>query len=322
MNTKRPRPGQGGVVAFLHIPKTAGTTLNAILAQQYSPDETREIMMRGMSWLVPRPTLVPKPLISFSKILRLKSALRYGRSVRMIHGHFDLSIKELLPNDVRLFTFLRDPVERAISHYYHYRRQSGDPVQPLAMRSTLEEWVGDCGLVEMDNGQTRRLAGEMNLPCGRVTQALLERAKSNLARNFAVVGLTEQFEESLILLQHAFGWPLHRFALRNVGGDRPRRDEVSEETLKVLQDCNRHDLDLYRFAVALFERAASRIDMAGELARLRAAPERRRTSRQPVAETARAVRDHAPVGAPAIDRPSPERKPSRSARTPRDAGPP
>ena len=99
MNKECLRPGQGGVVAFLHIPKTAGTTLNAILASQYSPDQTREIMMRGMSWLVPRPTLVPKPLISFSKIWRLRSTLRYGRSVRMIHGHFDLSIKEVLPSD-------------------------------------------------------------------------------------------------------------------------------------------------------------------------------------------------------------------------------
>lgn len=284
MKTASARPERAGLVAFLHIPKTAGTTLNAILARQYSPDETHEIMMRGMSWLVPRPTLVPRPLISLSKIRRLKSALGCGRTVRMIHGHFDLSIKKVLPGDVRLFTFLRDPVERAISHYYHYRRQIGDPIHPLAMRSTLEEWVGGCGLVEMDNGQTRRLAGEMNLACGRVTQQLLERAKASLVQTFAVVGLTERFEESLILLQRAFGWTLHRFALRNVGDNRPRRTELSWETLKAIEECNRYDLDLYRFAAGLFEQAAGRIDMAGELARLRAAPERRRAPRERNAE--------------------------------------
>jgi hypothetical protein len=253
MKTDCPRPDCDGVIAFLHIPKTAGTTLNSILADQYSPEQFHEVMMRGMSWLVPGPTVVPRPLISFSKLRR----------------HFDLSIRNALPADARFFTFLRDPVERAISHYYHYRRQTADPIHPLAMRSSLAEWVGGSGLVEMDNGQTRRLAGEMNLPCGRVTPRMLDRAKSNLARHFAVVGLTERFEESLILLRRTFDWPVHRFVFRNVGENRPRRSEVDEDTLNAIEDRNRFDADLYRFAAGLFDQAASTIDMAGELERLR-----------------------------------------------------
>jgi hypothetical protein len=263
---------QDGLIAFVHIPKTAGTTLNSILAHQYSPEETYEIMMRGMNWIVPRPTILSRPLISFSKIRRLKSALRYRHELRVIRGHFDLSIRKLLPANARFFTLLRDPVERAISHYYHYRRMTDDPVHPLAMRSDLTGWVSASGVVEMDNGQTRRLAGEMNVPCGRVTSRMLERAKSNLAASFAVVGLTERFEESLVLLQHAFNWPLHRFPPLNVGG-RPPRAEVSKEAQKAVEEFNGFDLELYRFACGLFERAASRIDMTSELARLRAAPE-------------------------------------------------
>jgi hypothetical protein len=272
MKTECPRADQGGLIAFVHIPKTAGTTLNAILAHQYSPGEIYEIMMRGMSWIVPGSTMISRPLISFSKIRRLKSALRYQRDLRVIRGHFDLSVRKLLPASARFFTLLRDPVERAISHYYHYRRRADDPIHPLAMKSTLMQWVSACGLVEMDNGQTRRLAGEMNLPCGQLTLEMLDRAKSNLVRNFAVVGLTERFEESLILLQRAFHWPLHRFPPLNVG-ERPPRGEVDEEVRQAIEDRNLFDLNLYRFASVLFERAASRIDMASELARLRAAPE-------------------------------------------------
>ena len=269
MNTESAQPDRNGVIAFLHIPKTAGTTLNSILARQYLPHETHEIMMRGMSWLVPGPAIVPRPLIAFSKIRRLKSALKGGRKVRIVHGHFDLSIRKALPADARLFTLLRDPVERAISHYYHYRRQTSDPIHALAMRSTLTEWVGACGLVEMDNGQTRRLAGEMNLPCGCVTPGMLDRAKSNLARYFAVVGLTERFEESLVLLRREFNWPQARFPARNVGEDRPRRGEVGADALRAIENLNRFDLNLYEFACDLFERAVSRIDMAGELSRLK-----------------------------------------------------
>jgi hypothetical protein len=260
------------VIAFVHIPKTAGTTLNAILARAYSPDQTCEIMMRGMSLRVPSAMMLRKRTVSFSKIRRLKSALKHRPGVRLIRGHFDLSLDKLLPADTRFFTLLRDPVERAVSHYYHYRRQKSDPIHPLAMRSTLTEWVGSCGLVEMDNGQTRRLAGAMNLPCGRVTPQTLERAKSALARNFEVVGLTERFDESLILLHRAFNWPLYRFAAHNVGDCRTQHACLSEEELNAIEACNRFDLDLYRFACALFEQAVSEIDMPGELARLRAAP--------------------------------------------------
>jgi hypothetical protein len=234
-------------------------------------------MMRGMSWIAPQPRLVPKPLISFSKIQRLKSALRHPRRLRLIHGHFDMSIVKLLPADARCFTLLRDPVERAISHYYHYRRMTADPVHALATQSTLAQWVGSRGLVEMDNGQTRRLAGEMDLPFGRVNSGMLDRAKSNLAA-FAAVGLTERFEESLILFRQAFGWVLHPFTARNVADNRPRRAELGAEALEAIAHCNRFDLELYRFASALFEEAAERIDMAGELARLRDARDTRRAS--------------------------------------------
>ena len=272
MNPANAGGDHNALVAFVHIPKTAGTTLNSILAREYSPDETYEVMMRGMSLSVPKPVMLPRPVISFSKIRRLKSALRHRHGLRLIRGHFDLSLGKLLPPDTQFFTLLRDPVERAISHYYHYRRQTADPIHPLAMRSTLTEWVSSCGLVEMDNGQTRRLAGEINLPWGEVTLQTLDRAKSNLAGNFAVVGLTERFEESLILLHRAFNWPLHGFTASNVGNDRPRRTELSAEALQAIENCNRFDLDLYQFASALFEQAASEIDMEGELRRLRAAP--------------------------------------------------
>lgn len=284
MERDYPENDQNDLIAFVHIPKTAGSTLNSILASQYAPDQIHEIMMRGMSWIAPQPRLVPKPLISFSKIQRLKFALRHPRRLRLIHGHFDLSIIRLLPASARCFTLLRDPVQRAISHYYHYRRMTADPVHALAMQSTLAQWVGSRGLVEMDNGQTRRLAGEMNLPFGRVNSGMLERAKSNLAA-FAAVGLTERFEESLVLFRHAFGWVLHPFTARNVADNRPRRAELSAEALEAIAHCNRFDLELYRFGSDLFEDAASRIDMAGELARLRGAHDARRAARNEGAVT-------------------------------------
>lgn len=263
----------GRLLVFVHIPKTAGTTLNSLLANQFSPNELYEIMMRGMSWIDPRRRVLTKPLISWSKLRHFKAALRSRQDLRLIHGHFDLSLGKLLPPTAEFFTLMRDPVERAISHYYHYRRKTGDPTHPLAMRSTLAEWVSGRGLIEMDNGQTRRLAGEMKLPVGGVSSRTLAKAKANLAKRFVVVGLSERFEESQILLHRQFNWPYRRSAARNVGENRLRRDEVSGDVLKVVEHCNRFDRELYQFATELFENAVSKVDMERELSLLRAAPE-------------------------------------------------
>jgi len=244
-----------------------------MLAQRYAPEAIRKIMMRGMSLIVPPGAKASASLISASKIRRLKWALRDPERVHLIHGHFDLSLERFLPSRARLFTILRDPVERAMSHYYHYRRQSGDPARNLAMSSTLAEWISARGLVEMDNGQTRRLAGELNLPVGRVSERTLDQAKKNLASKFSVIGLTERFEESQVLLSRAFGWQYTRPAARNVGANRPARTEISEAELRLIRNCNSFDVELYRFAAELFARSAASVNMDTELSLLRSAPE-------------------------------------------------
>src|ERR1041385_1057683 len=97
MQTDHPQRGDSqrvpnSLIAFLHIPKTAGTTLNSILSREYAPDECYEIMMRGMAWILPKRPLIRRSLISFSKVLRLRTAVRSERKLRLVRGHFDLSI--------------------------------------------------------------------------------------------------------------------------------------------------------------------------------------------------------------------------------------
>lgn len=247
---------RGGLIAFVHIPKTAGTTINTIIRHLYPTKQLYKFH--------------PAP----ESIQRFHALPRHRReALRLVYGHIDFSWQEILPPDTRFFVFLRNPVERAISHYYHLRRAVADPLHQRAKTSSLLQWVSTCGILEMDNGQTRRLAGEMDLPYGEVSSLTLERAKANLANNFAVVGLTERFEESQILLSHEFGWPLNRYNAHNVADNRPHRNEVTPEILRAVEYSNRFDMELYLQASKHFERAVGNIDMAHELGRLSVAPQ-------------------------------------------------
>ena len=246
---------QQAMLAYVHVPKTGGTTLASFLNNIYRSDEIYRIHRNESS----------------KQLRRFKAAMKKPDGLRLVHGHFDLSLSRWLPPDTRYFTVLRNPIERAISHYYHYRRVVNDPIHGLAMRSTLLEWISARGLKEMDNGQTRRLSGQLNVPIGDVGEETLEIAKRNLLR-FAVVGLTERFQESQVLLHRAFHWPIYQWPPRNVDGNRAARAELDAATLRAIEKNNRYDIELYEFARKLFEDAVAGIDIHYELQSLKLAP--------------------------------------------------
>lgn len=259
------------VKVFLHVPKTAGTTLNSIFANHLEDGQRYKLMMRGMSYVRPRFSLFGPRLISRTNLGRFRAALAEPGKLKVIDGHFDMSIARFMPEDAFWITLLRDPVERAISHYRHYRALEKDPMHRTARENTLLSWVMGCNLVEMDNGQTRRLAGAMDAPIGSVDDRMLETAKRNLAK-FDMVGLSERFDAFQVLLHAAMGWPLQRYPACNVGKSPVESMPASESDRSVLRAFNRYDDALYEFAHTLFERSIANVDMPAALKALQAAP--------------------------------------------------
>jgi hypothetical protein len=74
----------------------------------------------------------------------------------------------------------------------------------------------------------------------------LNIAKKNLADHFAVVGITEEFDRSLILISRLLGWSHPFYTKQNVTRRHPHKEELPRETLRVLQAYNELDLELYR----------------------------------------------------------------------------
>src|SRR5215208_5698272 len=254
------------LLVFVHIPKTAGTTLRGILNMNEPGGRSRALsnVFKGGGGL------------STASLERLRDGngpdIKSG--VRLVRGHFPLGIREYLPKEreLRCFTFLREPAERTLSHYYAIRAVGGAyRLPPLPPDSTLDDALA-AGYIH-DNLHTRMLCGDPE-PFGEVTEEMLAQAKRNLAEELVFFGLTERFDESLVLAKRRLGLKaiLYRSSGR-VNPERPRGDQIPAEVRRAAERCNRYDIELYRHAKDLFEQALEPRDLEFEvdLAALRAA---------------------------------------------------
>jgi hypothetical protein len=137
----------------------------------------------------------------------------------------------------------------------------------------LKEYVEACNRQEPNNDQTRLLAGrsafafsaesvglsrsDLSTNCEpsnfeSCPDEMLGIAKRNLAECFAVVGITEEFDRSLILMKRILGWRNPFYVSQNVSRRRPRKEGLPVETLRVIQAYNALDIELYRYARELF----------------------------------------------------------------------
>jgi hypothetical protein len=222
-------------IIFLHIPKTAGTTLLRILDRHYRPDQTFSFDNEHL-------------YEDFLSLTRAQKA-----QLRLLRGHMNFGPHELLPNPVAYFTVLREPIDRVISYYYFIRRTPAHYCYDLITSNNMSllEFVESKADHMVANAQTRMLSG-LALGFDECTEETLERAKENLQNHFAVVGLMEKFDTTLALLRRAFGWHDIYYRKQNVTANRPRKSQLPSETIEALLEVNQLDIKLYEYAQRLF----------------------------------------------------------------------
>lgn len=237
-----PKTDAQPTVIFLHILKTAGTTLNAILENYYPAERSYATFPNQRH-----------PEGSLEGFYALSTEAK--ANIDLLTGHMGFGLHKYLPRTAVYITILRNPVDRVISHYYHEYRDPGSQLHKLIHAGMgLKEYVqyyAEAG--EMDNLQTRMIAGNWEKrgfgPC---TEEMLATAKQNLRDYFIVVGLTERFDETYLLLKKHLGWKTRLYRKYNVAQNRPQQHKLSAETLQVIDELNRYDTALYHFAVKRF----------------------------------------------------------------------
>ncbi len=227
-------------VIFLHVPKTAGTTLNRLIEWEYPVRQMYSVDPVLFTWS--------------SKHLRKYPASRL-RGIRMFKGHMLFGLHEILPQPATYITVLREPVDRVLSAYYFMRTYK---LHPLYWKMRRENWTLDDFIHRSPrtNVQCKILAGaEYEKPC---TEEICARAMTNIEKHFSVVGLSERFEESLALMKLRYGWKLSSYSSFNITRARPKKRDLPQTTLDLIVEKNSYDVALYDFAAKRFEDAVQK----------------------------------------------------------------
>ena len=255
------RAGQGRqMYAFVHIEKTGGSTLNTILRRSFG---ARHCDIRLP--LAKRQGDVHDHRVCV-EAADLRRVRRIYRALRGIAGHNVKPYADLATEfrEIRFVTMLRDPAARFRSHFIN--RAPGHD------RQSFESWLANHWV---RNWQTKMIAGEPSAA----------KAIELIAARFGFVGLTERFDESLLLLAQWLLDPelqvVYRSANRTSDKLRPRdlsrqRSDMSyldcSEIGEQIRAANIEDQKVYDYVARnIFPRqlADYRGDLAANLEELR-----------------------------------------------------
>ena len=215
--------------AFLHIPKTAGTTFNYILKKHF-----------GKEYKPFYPLMDDKDRQAY-----LEPVIR-ASNARCVASHA-LYIDGL---DRQYITFLRDPVKMNVSLYYFVKKSKPwDEWSENVKKSTLSEFIDK---FMAHNTQTRWISSVFDDE--ECTEKSLAIAKDRLDK-MCFVGIVERFDESLLAFFKKLDWEPVYYLKKNVG---KYSDKISPEIEKSIKEKNHLDMELYVYAEKIYSRGVKK----------------------------------------------------------------
>lgn len=227
---------------FLHIPKSAGSTIKTIFKRQYKRN----------SFFIPA---------NHPDLNILKEKLVSENNIQLCFGHMDFGMHEFSGEGYKYATMIRNPIERVISQYYYVKRQPNHYLHHQAFienNFSLAQYIENGLSTELDNGQVRIIIGaggfhknfhtKYDIPFGKCESWMLEEAKLNIEKHFMFCGLQEYFDESLILMKKEFNWKKHiGYVSQNITSQRKKSFEFKNNTLDIIKKYNSLDIQLYEW---------------------------------------------------------------------------
>lgn len=210
---------------IMHIPKTAGMSLQALVRRRYKKPGQLELVYDQE---------------------KVDSGFEDQDELKLVMGHFRYGYHKISKRPAKYFTFLRDPIEQVVSHYnYTFDHPEKFKDLPKGITNILDFARCPYGY----NLQTRFVSGIDDLQ--KNGDKALDKALLHLEK-FEIVGLSEEFDLSLLMLGKKLKWNILFYEKKNYGQTRKIGKYPSTSELKELREILKFDLSLYESGKKLF----------------------------------------------------------------------
>jgi hypothetical protein len=235
-------------VIFMHVPKTAGSSISLFMKSHFGSSRSHRVVTIGE--------------LEDQRVL--PEQIDAARKAQYVGGHFGWDTLEKIRGDAFVFTFLRDPVQRLKSMYWHRRGERKNGADFARRHPTFRSFIESNDpeiLLWTNKAMTRQLMTGFAdpAPCFLTPKELASAAISNL-KTVDYVGFTERFESDFTRIAARTGLPVPAVVPRvNVSADRL----VNQARDWARAPVSEADRNLAERLVAadriLFEQASSRI---------------------------------------------------------------